>query len=376
MLQLDELVDFCNAHGWTLDYIRQDLPTRTIGRNPNAPRLRLLQTGTHLPAGTDLPDFESVILSDKGWIGRALLIFPNGMIAKRFRNLLLDPERNKLMAFPLDLSMPMAGSDLYDPEPYGGFVLRWMGPGRKTRISFRNPFVQLAYAPDLLVRIEIMLKAIVPPDIVRMTQIRINGRPAVFSIIFDGRNYRALCLVPLQDIAAANAVRIAFDLPFTQTNFPEAMSDSSRTFMLGLLAVEMSVFSDSSPGLLSYQPQDDTEQVLTAENRLKAAKRVVEASGLSISDGDDTLRLADKQSDAELFVAISVLAGSLFFSRMAIRGTGADEALTFSCYDLSDPQDDLVIEALLMPHDTHSPLADRARRIARLLRDAFMDAPE
>lgn len=374
MLQIEELVDFCNAHGWTLDYVRQDLPTKTIGRNPRAPRLRLVQTGTHMPAATELTDFEAIILSDKGWIGRALLIFPNGMIAKRFRNLLLDPERSKLLAFPLDLSMPMAGSDLYEPEPYGGFVLRWMGPGRKARITFQNPFIQLAYTPNLLVRIEIMLKAVVPPQIVRMIQIRINGHPAIFSIVSDGRHYRVLCLVPLQDIAAASAIRIAFDVPFTLTNFPEAMSDTSRLFLLGLLAVEMSVFSDSTPGLLVNQPVLEDVGGQSCKSRHEAAAMSLGNSGLSVPDGDTHIRMIDKNSDGDLFVAISVLAGDLFFPRIAIRGTGDDEAITFSCYDLSDPQDDLAIETLLIAGDVHTPVAEEARRIVRLLRDA--DAKE
>ncbi len=370
MLQIEELVDFCGSHGWTLDYVRQGLPTRTIGRNPSAPRLRLVQTGTHLPADIDLPDFEVIILSDKSWIGRALLVFPNVLIAKRFRNLLLDPERSKLLAFPLDLSMPMEGSDVYEPEPYGGFVLRWMGPGRRPRVAFRNPFLQLAYAPNLLVRIEIMLKAITTSDIVRLTRIWVNGHAAVFSIIHDGRHYRALCLVPLQDIAAAQTIRITFDLPFTLTNFPEGMADTSRSFLLGLLAVELSIFPDSTPSLLLNQLLDNENGTIDEMSRGDAARQSLISSPLSVVNGDDTIRLIDQQSDADLYVAISVLTENLFFPRIAIRGIGANEALSFSSYDLSDPQDDLITEPLLMPHDAHSPLAERARQIANLLRDA------
>lgn len=370
MLQIEELVDFCTAHGWTLDYIRQGLPTQTTGRNPQAPRLRLVQGGAHMPAGADLTDFEAIILSDKGVIGRALLVFPNGVIARRFRAMLLDPERSKLLAFPLDLSMPMAGSDLYEPEPYGGFVLRWMGPHRKARLSFQNPFIQLAYTPNLLVRIDILLKTAMPPQIIRMMQVLINGQPAIFSIIFDRHHYRVLCLVPLQDLAAAHGIQIAFDVPFTLTNFPEAMSDTARLFLLGLMAVEMSVFTDPMPGLLATRSRPEDVGGPRCKTRIEAAQLVLRNSDRAVPDGDGFIRLADARSEDGLFVALTVLSGDLLFPRIAIRGTGEDEAISFSCYDLSDPDGDLTHEPLLSAADPHTPLAEQARRIARLLRDA------
>jgi len=205
------------------------------------------------------------LLIDNGSQLHSVIVSNDRRLIARLRDLAMI--RNRATRRPsgtIDLSTGIAARNVYKPETYGGFVLRWIGPEPMFRLDLDRHL--LPQSRNFAISFEITLLSGLPPQCLDFLVVQHNDTVVPHLVIKKGEFYTVL--LRLEEFPSGSLGHLTLIAPLSVTSFPEAFNPGSRLFSLGLLSIEF--FAEARGQNVEFTPPDGHS------NQSEAMRRAVE----------------------------------------------------------------------------------------------------
>ncbi|MEM8663822.1 MAG: hypothetical protein AAGF49_06835, partial [Pseudomonadota bacterium] len=232
---------------------------------------------------------------------------------------------------------PIKGRNLHEPVSHGGFIVRWLGPGRTASLVLPNPVLARDWDAGGL-SVQMTMITHLDPAAAALAALFVEGQRVPVTLLQDGRAMRLFAPVP-EEVLGADTLTLTLKAPAALCVFPEALKEEARALTFGLTSLSFHPEREAA-ATEAATPETAAPETADGPAQLAAFADAHAKTRAEISvDGERVVYEPPRRAEDGRLVAINTLAGRYLFPRIAI-GPGKDDPVRYRVCDFLDENED------------------------------------
>lgn len=303
--------------------------------------------GADIPGPLALTAFEAIHLRMGDEYFAALAVFPSKAVKSAFLRQFSPTPPGTDLVLPVDLAQPIKGRNVHEPVSHGGFIVRWLGPGRTASLVLPNPVLARGWqvrgsetqgwdAGGLSLQMTMITH--LDPAAAALAALLVEGQRVPVTLLQDGRAMRLFAPVP-EEVLEADTLTLTLKAPAALCVFPEALKEEARALTFGLTSLSFHPEREAA-ATEAATPETAAPETADGPAQLAAFADAHAKTRAEISvDGERVVYEPPRRAEDGRLVAINTLAGRYLFPRIAI-GPGKDDPVRYRVCDFLDENED------------------------------------
>ncbi|MEL7097821.1 MAG: hypothetical protein AAGM84_03225 [Pseudomonadota bacterium] len=332
MILMDSIASVFEVEGWALRVLDKDAEQVITTAPDDAPTCVALRSSEVNDWPAAHPHWTSARVMHAGRSERMLFLASAPELTRAIDTIAFENLVTPLTQ-PLDISLPVNGANIYRPEPYEGFVLRWFGPDRETELEVENTVIAHSDGSGVLA-FQFECLSPLPFAVLSGLHVLVAGQPAAVSVFRTGGRFMVRIFAQIDQAALDEKYKITLQLPASFGIMPEAANLSGRLMTLAILSFQVRMMPGHTLDTLGLSVPDPSDRPVLGRILMGKTAQVVRGFQSRLIDGDTAYFMDAGTTEGELgpmLYAINTFYRNRFFPRILL--ATQDRQISYDVYD-------------------------------------------